>query len=194
MTTPNSDPVLHLLAGPNGAGKSTFNARVLSPVMHLPFINADEIAHTRWPGHESAHAYDASQVAAGMRTEYLSTTTSFVTETVFSHESKVELVQSAVDAGYVVTLHVIAIPVETAVARVRNRVDQGGHSVPEEKVRERYERLWPLLRSAIEMVDRAQVYDNSSARRPFRTIARFDRGHLTGQAEWPSWMPPALHS
>ncbi|KQU58136.1 ATPase [Rhodococcus sp. Leaf278] len=194
MTTPDSDPVLHLLAGPNGAGKSTFNARVLSPVMHLPFINADEIAHTRWPGDESAHAYHASQAAARMRTEYLSKTTSFVTETVFSHESKVELVQSAVDAGYVVTLHVIAIPVETAVARVRNRVDQGGHSVPEAKVRERYERLWPLLRSAIDMVDRAQVYDNSSARRPFRTIARFDRGHLVGQAEWPSWMSPALLS
>ncbi|MGB2719338.1 MAG: AAA family ATPase [Rhodococcus sp. (in: high G+C Gram-positive bacteria)] len=194
MTTPISDPVLHLLAGPNGAGKSTFNARVLSPVTHLPFINADEIAHDRWPGDESAHAYEASRVAADLRAEFLSARSSFVTETVFSHESKVELVQFAVSAGYLVTLHVIAIPVETAVARVRNRVDQGGHSVPEAKIRERYDRLWPLLRSAIEMVDRAQVYDNSSARQPFRTIARFDRGNLVGQAEWPTWMPPALRS
>lgn len=192
MITTNSDPVLHLLAGPNGAGKSTFNARVLSPVMHLPFVNADEIANARWPGEESAHAYDASRAAAEMRVQYLSARTSFVTETVFSHESKLELVQSAVGAGYLVTLHIIALPVETAVARVHNRVDHGGHSVPEAKIRERYDRLWPLLRTAIETVDRAQVYDNSSARRPFRTIARFDRGHLLGQAEWPSWMPPAL--
>lgn len=80
MMPTNSDPVLHLLAGPNGAGKSTFNARVLSQVTHLPFVNADEIANARWPGEESAHAYDASRAAADMRVEFLSARKSFVTE------------------------------------------------------------------------------------------------------------------
>ncbi|MDJ0396048.1 zeta toxin family protein [Rhodococcus sp. G-MC3] len=190
----SSDPVLHLLAGPNGAGKSTFYARVLGAGTHLPFVNADEIAHARWPGDESAHAYDASRAAADQRAELLAAQQSFVTETVFSHESKLSLVESAVGSGYLVTLHVVAIPVELAVARVANRVHLGGHAVPEAKVRERYDRLWGLIRSAIEMVDRAQVYDNSSAKTPFRTVARFDRGQLIGHAEWPKWMPSDLRS
>lgn len=188
----SSDPVLYLLAGPNGAGKSTFHARVLAPVTHLPFVNADEIAHARWPGDESAHAYEASRAAAEQRADLLARRESFVTETVFSHESKLTLVESAIAAGYLVSLHVIAIPVDLTVARVAHRVDGGGHSVPEEKVRERFSRLWPLVRTAIGIVDRAQVYDNSKARTPFRTVARFDRGQLVGPAEWPSWIPVSL--
>ncbi|NIL74930.1 zeta toxin family protein [Rhodococcus sp. B10] len=188
----SADPVLHLLAGPNGAGKSTFYARVLLPVTHLPFVNADEIAHARWPGAEAAHAYDASSIAAERRAELLADRQSFVTETVFSHESKLSLSETAVDAGYLVTLHVVAIPVDLAVARVANRVRVGGHAVPETKIRERYDRLWPLVRSAIAVVDRAVVYDNSTARAPFRTVARFDRGRLIGNADWPEWTPAAL--
>ncbi|WP_186629378.1 AAA family ATPase [Rhodococcus sp. BP22] len=186
------DPVVHLLAGPNGAGKSTFYTRVLLPATHLPFVNADEIAHARWPGDEAAHAYDASRAAAAERTRHVADRTSFATETVFSHESKLDFVESAVGAGFLVTLHIVAIPVELAVARVANRVQLGGHSVPEVKVRERYDRLWTLVRSAIEVVDHARVYDNSSARNPFRTIATFDRGQLIGQAEWPKWLPVTL--
>lgn len=188
----SADPVLHLLAGPNGAGKSTFYARVLAPVTHLPFVNADEIAHARWPGAESHHAYDASRAAADQRAAYLASGESFVTETVFSHESKVRLVESATSANYLVTLHIVAIPVDLAVARVSNRVELGGHSVPEAKVRERYDRLWPLVRSAVEIVDHAVLYDNSSARTPFRTVARFDRGQLVGQGAWPAWIPAAF--
>jgi predicted ABC-type ATPase len=187
-----SDPVLHLLAGPNGAGKSTFYARVLAPATHLPFVNADEIAHARWPGEESAHAYDASRAAADQRAKLLAAQQSFVTETVFSHESKLSLVESAVGSGYLVTLHVVAVSVELSVARVVNRVQLGGHSVPETKVRERHDRLWPLVRQAISLADRAHVYDNSSAKTPFRRIAQFDRGQLIGHAEWPTWMPSAL--
>ncbi|RRQ27355.1 ATPase [Rhodococcus sp. Eu-32] len=188
----SADPVLHLLAGPNGAGKSTFYARVLLPVTHLPFVNANEIAHARWPGAEAAHAYDASSIAAEQRVELLADRQSFVTETVFSHESKLSLSETAVDASYLVTLHVVAIPVDLAVARVANRVRVGGHAVPETKIRERYDRLWPLVRSAIAVVDRAVVYDNSTARAPFRTVARFDRGRLIGNADWPEWTPAAL--
>ncbi|MGB7363192.1 MAG: zeta toxin family protein [Rhodococcus sp. (in: high G+C Gram-positive bacteria)] len=188
----SSDPLLHLLAGPNGAGKSTFFHRVLSPVTHLPFVNADEIALERWPGQESDHAYDASRAAAELRAELLGEKRSFVTETVFSHESKLTFVDSAVAAGYLITLHIVLIPVELAVARVSNRVDLGGHSVPEEKVRERYDRLWALVRAAADRVDRAHVYDNTSARRPFRTVARYDRGQVVGEPDWPGWTPEDL--
>lgn len=117
-------------------------------------MNADEIAHARWPAAEAAHAYDASNIAAEQRAELLADRQSFVTETVFSHESKLSLSETAVDAGYLVTLHVVAIPVDLAVARVADRVRVGGHAVPETKIRVRYDRLWPLVRSAIAVVDR----------------------------------------
>ncbi|KQU03860.1 MULTISPECIES: zeta toxin family protein [unclassified Rhodococcus (in: high G+C Gram-positive bacteria)] len=186
------DPVLHLLAGPNGAGKSTFFARVLAPVTHLPFVNADEIATENWPGDEQAHAYDASRLAAEQRVALLAQAASFVTETVFSHPSKLDLIETANEAGYLVTLHIVAIPVDLAVARVVNRVEIGGHSVPEAKVRERYVRLWPLVRSAIDVVENARVYDNTNASNPFRVIARYDHGRLVGDPSWPSWAPAAL--
>jgi predicted ABC-type ATPase len=186
------DPVLHLLAGPNGAGKSTFFARVLAPVTHLPFVNADEIATENWPGDEQAHAYDASRLAAEQRVALLAQAASFVTETVFSHPSKLDLIETANEAGYLVTLHIVAVPVDLAVARVVNRVEIGGHSVPEAKVRERYVRLWPLVRSAIDVVENARVYDNTNASNPFRVIARYDHGRLVGDPSWPSWAPAAL--
>ncbi len=186
------DPVLHLLAGPTGAGKSTFFARVLAPVTHLPFVNADEIATENWPGDEQAHAYDASRLAAEQRVALLAQAASFVTETVFSHPSKLDLIETANEAGYLVTLHIVAIPVDLAVARVVNRVEIGGHSVPEAKVRERYVRLWPLVRSAIDVVENARVYDNTNASNPFRVIARYDHGRLVGDPSWPSWAPAAL--
>ncbi|WP_285184584.1 zeta toxin family protein [Rhodococcus sp. MEB041] len=186
------DPVLHLLAGPNAAGKSTFFARVLAPVTHLPFVNADEIATENWPGDEQAHAYDASRLAAEQRVDLLAQAASFVTETVFSHPSKLDLIETANEAGYLVTLHIVAIPVDLAVARVVNRVEIGGHSVPEAKVRERYVRLWPLVRSAIDVVENARVYDNTNASNPFRVIARYDHGRLVGDPSWPSWAPAAL--
>lgn len=187
-------PVLHLLAGPNGAGKSTFVARVLSPRTRLPFINADVIAAERWPEDAQSRSYEAAQIAAGLRARLLTERRSFITETVFSHPSKVDLVAHAGAAGYVVWLHVILVPEDTTVRRVTHRVDQGGHTVPEEKIRTRYERLWPLVVQARGHADHTIVYDNSLARSPFRRVAAYRRGALVGAADWPAWTPPVLRA
>lgn len=185
-------PVLHLLAGPNGVGKSTFVAEVLQPETHLALVNADVIAAERWPGAELEHAYDASEAAAEMRRTMMGEHASFITETVFSHVSKVDLVADLVALGYLVHLHVILVPPTLPVARVALRVQQGGHDVPTDKIRARYERLWPLVAAARKLADRTTVYDNTSAEHPFREIAVYDRGRLVGEATWPTWTPPAL--
>ena len=83
----SADPVLHLLAGPNGSGKTTLARRVLLPATGLPFVNADDIAAQRWPTAQAEHAYEASARAAALREQLLKDRTSFITETVFSHES-----------------------------------------------------------------------------------------------------------
>jgi predicted ABC-type ATPase len=189
-----ADPVLHLIAGPNGAGKSTLYDRVIGPVTTLLVIDADAIAARQWPGDTAAHAYDASRQAAEARDELLAARTSFVTETVFSHPSKVEFVEAAVTTGYLVTLHVVLVPESLAVARVANRVVHGGHDIPEEKVRSRYARLWPLVATAILLVDAATVYDNTSASAPFRVVASFHRGVAVATPSWPRWTPKELRA
>jgi predicted ABC-type ATPase len=185
-------PVLHLLAGPNGAGKTTFVVHYLRPVTHLPFVNADVIAAEHWPGEESAHAYEASRAAAEQRLQLIAARRSFITETVFSHPSKVDLVAQASAHGYLVHLHVVMIAAGTPVERVRRRVLSGGHDVPEEKIRERYARLWDLVAQARGVADRATFYDNSSLDAPFRVVATYERGRLIGPADWPAWTPAPL--
>jgi predicted ABC-type ATPase len=187
-----TDPVLYLIVGPNDAGKSTLYDTVVGPTTHLEFVNADVIAAQRWPKNPSEKSYDAAIIAAKRRAKLIRAKTSFVTETVFSHRSKLDLVHSAVDAGYLVSMHVVLVPETLAIARVASRVEVGGHTVPEKKIRQRYLRLWPLVATAIGVVDHAIVYDNSRAKTPFRKIAAFEHGLATGEQNWPLWTPEAL--
>lgn len=185
-------PLLYLLAGPNGAGKSSYVQDILAPATSLPFINADEIAARKWPDAQAEHAYDAARLAEAQRRDRIAEGSSFITETVFSHQSKVQLVSDAVNAGYLVHLQVIMVPVELTVQRVAERVRRGGHAVPERKIRDRYDRLWGYVEPAIQIADVAEIFDNSSARAPFRLCAAFERGELVGQPSWPKWTPPVL--
>lgn len=186
------DPVLHVVAGPNGAGKTTFYVTVLEPVTNLELVSADVIAADRWPGDEVEHAYDAAELAARERAQRIEARTSFATETVFSHESKIDLLRDAGQASYRVTLHILLVPADLAVARVAHRVTHGGHPVPEEKVRARFSRVWGHLRNAITLVDEAHVYDNTEANEPFRLVASYLNGRLIGSAQWPTWAPQEL--
>ena len=186
-----STPLLRVLAGPNGSGKSTFVHTVLGPATGLPFINADEIAAARWPGDEEAHAYDASRAAAVDRAQAIADRRSFITETVFSHRSKVALVEQATQAGYRVELHVMLIPEDVTVARVAYRVGAGGHTVPPDKIRERSRRLWGLGADARAIVHRATFYDNSRSK-PFRPVALHERGHPVRTPSSPTWTPEVL--
>ncbi|WP_127782956.1 zeta toxin family protein [Rhodococcus sp. X156] len=188
-------PVLHLLAGSNGAGKSTLAQEVLVPRMHLPFVNADLIAERLWPddrAEQQRRAGEVSRLAAQERDRLMAQQTSFITETVFSHPSKLDLLHHAQVCGYTVSLHVVMIPEGLAVARVTDRVAHGGHAVPESKIRQRYQRLWELLAQARGRVDRADFYDNSRLDEPFRRVAVYEYGQPVGTPAWPLWTPAAL--
>jgi predicted ABC-type ATPase len=182
---------LDLIVGPNGAGKSTFVELVLAGRRPgVPFVNADVIAAERWPDDPVAHGHDASRAAAQIRDELLARGEPFIAETVASHESKVDLVRRAEGAGYHVHLIVVAVPEEYSVARVAQRVINGGHDVPEDKVRSRYRRLWDHVVTMIELADTAEVYDNSGGG-PVR-LATFVEGEVIGRPRWPAWTPAAL--
>jgi predicted ABC-type ATPase len=183
---------LDLVVGPNGAGKSTFVELTLAPLLpRSGYVNADEIARQRWPDDPAAHAYDAARVAADTRARLIDLRRSFIAETVFSHPSKLELIDTAQTAGYTVVLHVLLIPEELAVQRVRHRVEAGGHDVPEDKIRQRYQRLWALVGTAIIRCDTATVYDNTALKGP-RIVAHMSGGQPIGAPAWPAWTPQEL--
>jgi predicted ABC-type ATPase len=184
---------LDLVVGSNGAGKTTFIELTL--VSSLPpgtaIVNADAIARQRWGTDPEAKSYDAAKVAEATRNALIEARLPFVAETVFSHESKLELIESAQHAGFTVVLHILLVPEELTVSRVEHRVAAGGHSVPETKIRGRYDRLWRLVAQAARGCDLATVYDNSADRGP-RPVARAAGGLATGAAEWPTWTPTDL--
>jgi predicted ABC-type ATPase len=185
---------LDLVVGPNGAGKSTFVALTLAPLLPRSlFVNADEIARQRWPEDPASHAYEAAHVAADTRAKLIESGRSFIAETVFSHPSKLALINTAQAAGYTVALHVMLIPEDLAVARVQYRVSAGGHPVPETKIRERFGRLWDLVTAAIIRCDSATVYDNSRHQGP-HIVAQVSGGAIVGSPDWPVWTPEVLSS
>lgn len=185
-------PVLHVLVGPNGAGKSTLYTRVLGPETHLPFVNAD-VMYADEPS-RYADEYEAGMAAAEERSARIVRRESFVTETVFSHPAKLQVLSDARSAGYLVHLHVVAIPADLAVARVAHRVGRGGHDVAEDKIRSRYDRLWANVVEARSLVRDLTVYDNSKAGYPLRVIARFHGGDPVRESKWPAWAHPDLVS
>jgi len=184
---------LDLVVGPNGAGKSTFVRYTLKPALppSVMFVNADTIAARRWPEDPQGHAYDAAKVAAKTRDALVAAGEPFIAETVFSHPSKLEVIDAAHTAGYTVVVHVLLVPEDLAVARVRYRVAAGGHDVPEEKIRGRFQRLWPLVVQAARSADSATFYDNSEISGP-RIVAQVAGGGPVGAVMWPGWAPEAL--
>lgn len=186
-------PVLWLLAGPNGAGKSSFyEFHLKRHFPELPFVNADVLARQRWPGDEERHGHEASRLAAEWRQRMLSSRNSFVTETVFSHPSKVELVRAAKAAGYRVILVFVYVEVEVAVARVAYRVAvEGGHAVPERKIRERHARLSRQVAEAMRSVDRTEIFYNGAP----GGVGHERIGFVdAGRVQWTRQPPPAWAS
>ena len=171
-------PTLFLIAGPNGAGKSTFYDTVLAPSIAAPFVNADIIQRDELRDPAPQAAYEAARIAAERREAAITDGASFVMETVFSHPSKLEMLHTARAAGFrLVAFHIGLASADLAVARVRERVGEGGHPVPKEKIRARYRRNGVLIRDAVLLADRAQILDGSALNRAPALLAEFAGGN-----------------
>jgi predicted ABC-type ATPase len=134
------------------------------------------------------NSYHASLLADFIRRKLIDNKISFSFETVMSHPEKVDLLKIAQKCGFKTYLYFVATEdPEINVERVQIRVENGGHSVPEDKIRERYVRSLNLLSNAIEFTDRAYIFDNSGGARAF--IAEITNGsdlkyHTSSVPHW----------
>jgi len=184
----SSKKQLWLLAGGNGAGKSTFYRTRLEP-RGVPFVNADVIARELFPDDPEGKSYVAARVAEELRAELLRDGRSFCFETVFSHPSKVDFVARAKSLGYEVILVFVHLSTpQLNQARVSQRVSEGGHHVPHDKVEQRIPRALANLKAAIPLCDQVRVLDNSALHHPFEPVLTVRGGHVTAHVSpLPAW-------
>jgi predicted ABC-type ATPase len=166
-----SDPVpwLWLIAGPNGSGKSTFVENgVIESISRqaVEKINPDHITKQLLANHSELSLTEANYRAASeverIVDHYIETGTSFAVETVLSTDKYKSRVEDAKARGYRVALIfvVLATP-EDSLARIRTRVQLGGHDVPAEKVISRWKRSLKNLAWFACRADCVFVFDNT---------------------------------
>ena len=155
----------------------------------MPFVNADVLARVAYPDAPEAHSYDAAKLAEEQRHNLLLRGVSFCFETVYSHPSKVDFVGRAMALGYQVIL--VMIHLESPAlnqARISERVSEGGHDVPADKVVSRIPRLLHHVRASLPLCDVARVYDNSSADQPLLPVFTVTHGRLERHMDpFPDW-------
>lgn len=111
---------------------------------------------------QSLGSYLASALSELIRERLVARGISLSFETVMSHSSKLEQLKAATRNGYRTYLYYVATDDPTInIRRVQARVFKGGHSVPEQKIIDRYYRSLDLLYDAIKLTDRAFIFDNS---------------------------------
>ncbi|MDQ0320601.1 putative ABC-type ATPase [Pararhizobium capsulatum DSM 1112] len=159
-------PELVVLAGPNGGGKSSFQDIFLFPGV---FINADLNARKIDPDQPERVSLPAGR-------EVLRRITSlFHDRETFSSESSLKIIMGAKERGYRILLVFIALAtIDLHVLRVRQRVQLGGHDIPEDVIRRRYSRCFHNLGRAIPLCDAVLPYDNSGEE-PAKKLELVDR-------------------
>ena len=154
-----------IIAGPNGAGKTTFARAFLPAEAQCPrFINADLIAAGLSPFLPEAEAFKAGRLMLKEIAECVERSESFAFETTLSGLVYLRQIRKWRNQGYHVSLFFLSLSsVEMAVARVAERVRQGGHDIPEAVIRRRFEAGRINFEQRYrDVVDAWALYDNSN--------------------------------
>lgn len=153
-----------MIAGPNGSGKTTTIKSTLSQHLNIyEFINADEIARGLAPLHPESMNLTASKLMITRLRDLLKANKSFAFETTGAGKNYLKYLQHAQTEGYEINLMYLWLSDENlAVKRVAQRVEQGGHHVPEVDIRRRYKQgLKYLMNHYLPCSDNAIILDNS---------------------------------
>lgn len=186
-------PVLIVIAGPNGSGKTSTTRLVIKHEWadQCVYINPDEIAQTKFGDWNDVNAVrQAVEYCEEWREQLLRDHKDFIFETVLSSDGKVDFLKRAKEEGYFIRMFFICTKSPTInAARIANRVMEGGHDVPIQKIISRYEKAIVNAVKVMRFADRAYFYDNSidnqNAQLLFRTTeGNFAKRYTDSIPEW----------
>lgn len=158
-------PECYIIAGPNGAGKSTFATEFLpNHVQCVNFINPDLIARGLSPFDPDLAFVRAARLVIEQIHSRIQNRDDFGFETTLAGRSYLSLVKSLIVQGYDVHMFYLWIPSpELGLQRIQQRVQAGGHDVPEADVRRRYRRtLRNLFSRYRQQLSTLHFFDNST--------------------------------
>jgi predicted ABC-type ATPase len=155
---------VYIIAGPNGAGKTTFARKFLPNYAKcLEFVNVDLIASGLSPFDPERAALKAGRIMLEQIHSLAKRGVDFGFETTLSGKTYVKLLQRIKKSGYFVHIFFLWVPsVELAIERIKLRVRNGGHHIPDDVVRRRFGRsLLNFFRTYQPLADSWTIFDNS---------------------------------
>ncbi len=170
---------VYIIAGPNGSGKTTFAKKFLPKYVRCPnFVNADLIAQGLSPFSPQTAALKAGKLVLERLHELARTDQDFSFETTLAGRSYADFLRVLKKKGYSAHIFFLWVPdVKISLARIKERVAEGGHDVPTEDVKRRFGRgLKNFFRLYRPFLSTWMIFDNSGAE-PF-LIAEEKQGKI----------------
>jgi predicted ABC-type ATPase len=199
-------PVIHVLAGVNGAGKSSIGESEFRSE-GLSVFNPDTIAQQIRDLHPdisltlaNAHAW---QIGKSLLEQAIAGGQDYRFETTLGGRTIAQLLEKAARSGHRLQVWFCGLAsADLHIRRVRSRVAHGGHDIPVEKIRERWNRSRENLIRLLPLIDHLRVYDNSSEADPAAgrqpqpvLLLEIQRGKITAPADLsnaPDWAQPII--
>ncbi len=166
---------VYIIAGPNGSGKTTFASKFLPHYAKCPnFVNADLIAQGLSPFSPSSAAIKAGKLVLSQIYEFAKSGMDFSFESTLAGKLYANLFKELKTKGYNLHLFFLWVPnPQLAIVRIRDRVAEGGHHVPSEDVKRRFDRsIKNFFKLYMPLLDTWMLFDNSGIK-PF-LIAKKD--------------------
>lgn len=157
-------PTCYIIAGPNGAGKTTFAMDYLPEIAGCRnFVNADLIAYGLSPLDSILAQYDAGRLFLNEIFSNINKRIDFAFETTLSGRSHINLLKKLRQDHWRIVLFFLWIPsADFSKSRVRERVEHGGHNIPDDVISRRYPRImYNLVNIYTALCDKVVCYDNS---------------------------------
>jgi len=157
-------PTCFIIAGPNGAGKTTFALRYLPQIAGCRnFVNADLIAYGFSPFDSLSAQYEAGKIFLRQIYGNIEKRADFAFETTLAGRGHINLIKKLKRDGWEVVLFFLWIPdAAFSKKRVRERVEHGGHDIPDDTIYRRFPRIMRnLIKIYIPLCDKTICYDNS---------------------------------